>query len=140
MLNDTCISTIVIYELSTGNHKLRLKNRRCNYGHLSFQLWSSQRFFFKSDFLFHIHLSVIICDFLAISSYITIVPMHMPFKIHYRNNLIDKKDSYPISRPPSWDDRNYSYGHQLYHSLSRVVVPAYVTPIVTTQPFSLPCK
>jgi len=34
--------------------------------------------------------------------------MHVPFKIHYRNNLIDKKDS--------WDDRNYSYGHQLYPS------------------------
>jgi hypothetical protein len=42
--------------------------------------------------------------------------MHVPFKIHYRNNLIDKKDSYLIPRPPSWDDRNYSYGHQLYHS------------------------
>jgi hypothetical protein len=42
--------------------------------------------------------------------------MHVPFKIHYRNNLIDKKDSYLISRPPSWDDRNYSYGHQLYPS------------------------
>jgi hypothetical protein len=42
--------------------------------------------------------------------------MHMSFKIHYRNNLIDKKDSYPIPRPPSWDDRNYSYGHQLYPS------------------------
>ena len=27
--------------------------------------------------------------------------MHVPFKIHYRNNLIDKKDSYPIPRPPS---------------------------------------
>ena len=40
--------------------------------------------------------------------------MHVPFKIHYRNNLIDKKDSYLIPRPPSWDDRNYSYGHQLY--------------------------
>ena len=43
--------------------------------------------------------------------------MHVPFKIHYRNNLIDKKDSYPIPRPPSWDDRNYSYGHQLYPSV-----------------------
>jgi hypothetical protein len=42
--------------------------------------------------------------------------MHVSFKIHYRNNLIDKKDSYPISCPPSWDDRNYSYGHQLYPS------------------------
>ena len=42
--------------------------------------------------------------------------MHVPFKIHYRNNLIDKKDSYPIPRPPSWDDRNYTYGHQLYPS------------------------
>jgi hypothetical protein len=38
--------------------------------------------------------------------------MHVPFKIHYRNNLIDKNDSYLIPRPPSWDDRNYSYGHQ----------------------------
>jgi hypothetical protein len=80
------------------------------YGHLSD--------FFKSDFHFHIHFSVVICDFLVIhvSSYITIVPMYVPFKIHYRNNLIDKKDSYLISRPPSWDDRNYSYGHQLYPS------------------------
>ena len=42
--------------------------------------------------------------------------MHVSFKIHYRNNLIDKKDSYLISCPPSWDDRNYSYGHQLYPS------------------------
>ena len=42
--------------------------------------------------------------------------MHVPFRIHYRNNLIDKKDSYPIPRPPSWDDHNCSYGHQLYHS------------------------
>jgi hypothetical protein len=36
------------------------------------------------------------------------------FKIHYRKNLIDKKHSYLIPRPPSWDDRNCSYGHQLY--------------------------
>ena len=42
--------------------------------------------------------------------------MHVPFKIHYRNNLIDKTYSYLISCPPSWDDRNYSYGHQLYPS------------------------
>jgi hypothetical protein len=42
--------------------------------------------------------------------------MHVPFRIHYRNNLIDKKDSYLIPRPPSWDDRNCSYGHQLYSS------------------------
>ena len=42
--------------------------------------------------------------------------MHVSFKIHYRNNLIDKKDSYLISCPPSWDDRNYSYSHQLYPS------------------------
>jgi hypothetical protein len=42
--------------------------------------------------------------------------MHVPFKIHYRNNLIDKKDSYLIPRPASWDDRNYNYGHQLYLS------------------------
>jgi hypothetical protein len=41
---------------------------------------------------------------------------YVPFRIHYRNNLIDKKDSYPIPRPPSWDDHNCSYGHQLYHS------------------------
>jgi hypothetical protein len=47
----------------------------------------------------------------------TIVPMHVPFRIHYRNNLIDKKDSYPIPRPQSWDDRNCSYGHQLYPSV-----------------------
>jgi hypothetical protein len=40
--------------------------------------------------------------------------MHVSFKIHYRNNLINKKGSYLISCPPSWDDRNYSYGHQLY--------------------------
>jgi hypothetical protein len=43
--------------------------------------------------------------------------MHVSFKIHYRNNLIDKKHSYPIPRPPSWDDRNCSYGHQLYPSV-----------------------
>jgi hypothetical protein len=51
--------------------------------------------------------------------------MHVPFKIHSRNNLIDKKDSYLIPRPPSWDDRNYSYGHQLYPSewLSLVWIP-----------------
>ena len=42
--------------------------------------------------------------------------MHVPFKIHYRNNLIDKKNSYLFPRPSSWDDRNYSYGHQLYPS------------------------
>jgi hypothetical protein len=42
--------------------------------------------------------------------------MYVPFKIHYRNNLIDKKHSYLIPRPPSWDDRHCSYGHQLYHS------------------------
>jgi hypothetical protein len=35
-------------------------------------------------------------------------------------NLIDKKDSYLIPRPPSWDDRNYSYGHQLYPSVNAV--------------------
>ena len=40
----------------------------------------------------------------------------MSFKIHYRNNLIGKKDSYLISHPPSWDDHNYSYGHQFYPS------------------------
>ena len=33
----------------------------------------------------------------------------MSFKIHYRNNLIDKNDSYLISCPLSWDDRNYSF-------------------------------
>ena len=43
--------------------------------------------------------------------------MHVSFKIHYRNNLFDKKDSYLISCPPSWDDPNYSYGHQLYPSV-----------------------
>ena len=53
-----------------------------------------------------------------LSSQITIVLMHVPFRIHYRNNLIDKKDSYPIPRTPSWDDRNCSYGHQLYPSVS----------------------
>jgi hypothetical protein len=66
---------------------------------------------YDTDFLFHIHFSVVICDFLVISSYITIVPIHVPFRIHYRNNLIDKKNSYLIPRPPSWDDHNYSYGH-----------------------------
>jgi hypothetical protein len=40
--------------------------------------------------------------------------MHVPFRIQNRNNLIDKKDSYPIPRLPSWDDRNYSYVHQFY--------------------------
>jgi hypothetical protein len=63
-----------------GNHKLRLKNAYerkhplkkiakmtvtynkdvFSYGHLSD--------FLKSDFLFHIHFSVVICDFLVISS------------------------------------------------------------------------
>ena len=43
--------------------------------------------------------------------------MHVSFKIHYRNNLIDKKHSYLIPRPPSWNDRNCSYGHQLYPSV-----------------------
>ena len=42
--------------------------------------------------------------------------MHVSFKIHYRNNLIDIKDSYLIPRPPSWFDRYCSYGHQLYPS------------------------
>ena len=42
--------------------------------------------------------------------------MHASFKIHYRNNLIDKKHSYLIPPPPSWDDRNCSYGNQLYPS------------------------
>ena len=77
-----------------------------SYGHLSN--------FLKSDFLFHIHFSLVIYDFLVETSSITIVLMYVSFKIHYRNNLIDKKDSYPIPRPPSWDDRNYSY--QLYPS------------------------
>ena len=72
--------------------------------------------FLKSDFLFHVHCSVVICDFLVESSQITIVLMHVSFKIHYRNNLIDKKHSYLIPRPPSWDGRNCSYGHQLYSS------------------------
>ena len=79
------------------------------YGHVSD--------FFKSDFLFHVHFSVVICDFLVESSQITIVLMHVPFRIHYRDNLIDKKHSYLIPRPPSWDDRNCSYGHQLYPSV-----------------------
>jgi hypothetical protein len=43
--------------------------------------------------------------------------MHVQFKIQYRNNLIDKNDSYLIPCPSSWDDRNYSYGHQLYPSV-----------------------
>jgi hypothetical protein len=60
--------------------------------------------------------SFVIYDFLVKSSYITIVLMHVSFKIHYRNNVIDKKHSYLIPRPPSWDDRNCSYGHQLYPS------------------------
>ena len=64
--------------------------------------------FFKSNFLFHIHFSVVICDFLMKSSQITIVLMHVSFKIQYRNNLIDKKYSYLISCLPSWDERNYS--------------------------------
>jgi hypothetical protein len=55
-------------------------------------------------------------SFISVARQITIVPMHVPFKIHYRNNLIDKKDSYLIPRPASWDDRNYSYRHQLYPS------------------------
>ena len=42
-----------------------------SYGHLSD--------FLKSDFLFHIHFSVVICDFLVKSSQITIVLMHVSF-------------------------------------------------------------
>ena len=81
-----------------------------SYGHLND--------FLKSDFLFHIHFSVVICDLLVISSQITFVPMHVPFKIHYRNNLIDKKDFYliPDSTSAILGDRNCSYGHQLYPS------------------------
>jgi hypothetical protein len=49
--------------------------------------------------------------------------------IHYRNNLIAKKDSYLISCPPSWDDRNYSYGHQIYPSdpyhFSKILCPSF---------------
>ena len=86
-----------IAKMTVTDHLFFLKDdhnlqQRFSYGHLSD--------FFKSDFLFHIHFSVVICDFLVISSYITIVPMHVPFKIHYRSNLIDKKESYLISRPP----------------------------------------
>jgi hypothetical protein len=51
------------------------KKNMISYGHLSD--------FLKSDFLFHIHFSVVICDFLVESSYITIVLMHVSFKIHY---------------------------------------------------------
>jgi hypothetical protein len=42
-----------------------------DYGHLSKQLWSVTvilAIFFKSDFLFHVHFSVAICDFLVESS------------------------------------------------------------------------
>jgi hypothetical protein len=56
------------------------------------------------------------CHLKYIIETITIVTMHVPFRIHCRNNLIDKKDSYSIPRPPSWDDRNCSYIHQLYPS------------------------
>ena len=42
--------------------------------------------------------------------------MHVPFRIHYRNNLIDKKRFLPDSTSASWDDRNCSYGNQLYPS------------------------
>ena len=63
----------------------------------------------SSQFLSYGHL----IDF----SSITIVLMHVSFKIHYRNNLIDKKDSYLIPCPLFWDDRNYSYGHHLYPSV-----------------------
>ena len=90
-----------------------------SYGHLSD--------FLKSDFLFHVHFSVVICGFLVESSQITIVLMHVSFKIQYRNNLIDKKHSYLIPRPPSWDDRNCSYGHQLYHSDSYCPVMNIIT-------------
>jgi hypothetical protein len=89
-----------------------------SYGHLSD--------FFKSDFLFHVHFSVVICDFLVESSEITVVLMHVSFKIHYRNNLMDKKHSYLIPRPPTWDDRNCSYGHQLY--------PSELWPAIEIQP------
>ena len=81
-----------------------------SYGHLIKKIMISYgqvSDFLKSDFLFHIHFSVVICDFLVKSSLITIVLMHVSFKIHYRNNLIDKKNPYLISCPPSWDDHNY---------------------------------
>jgi hypothetical protein len=84
-----------------------------SYGHLSD--------FFKSDFLFHIHFSVVIWDSLVKSSYITIVLMHVSFKIHYRNNLINKKDSYLISCPPSWMTVTTVTVHRLYLSVLGVL-------------------
>jgi hypothetical protein len=73
-----------------------------SYGHLSDFLkigFSLSYTFFSRNLLFP-------CD-----KFIDYYRTNASFKIHYRNNLIGKKDSYLISCPPS-----YSYGHQLYPS------------------------
>ena len=80
------------------------------------------------------HFSVVICDFLVESSYITIVLMHVSFKIHYRNNLIDKYNSYLIPRPPSWDDRTYSCGHQLSPSAKYQMQTSFLQILVVIRP------
>jgi hypothetical protein len=54
--------------------------------------------------------------------------MHVPFRIHYRNNLIDKKDSCPIPRPPSW----ISYGHQRYPSEYAVILAIFLNRIFSS--------
>jgi hypothetical protein len=64
--------------------------------------------FFKSDFLFDIHFSVVICDFLVKSSQITIVLMHLSFIIHYKNNLLNLDDGNCTV------DEVFSYGHQRF--------------------------
>ena len=66
--------------------------------------------------------------------------MHVSFKIHYRNNLIDKKESYLILCLPSWNDRKYSYSHQLYPSESLLYedrLLAVDTPETLKECFSL---
>ena len=72
--------------------------------------------FFKSDFLFDMHFSVVICDFLVRSSWIAVVLVHVSFGVHDGSDLVDKGDSCLVSCPPSWDDRGCSCGHQLYPS------------------------
>jgi hypothetical protein len=92
--------------------KIHYRNNLKNYDHLSHFLNLGMTVFTVMVISFTpVNVADIVCPL-----YVLWCPTHVPFKIHYRNNLIDKKDSYLIPRPPSWDDRNYSYGHQLYSS------------------------
>ena len=57
-----------------------------------------------------------ICDFLVRGSWIAVVLVHVSFGMHCGGSLVDKGNSCLVSCPSSWDDRSYSYGHQLYPS------------------------